>query len=145
MNTQEIIQFEQQYVVQTYKRADFVLERGQGVWLYDAEGKEYLDAGSGIAVNALGHGHKVVAQAIHEAADGLLHVSNLYHTAPHVCWRTICAKRPLPTGSFSAIPAPKPTRARSNLPVSGRGRKVIQTKLASSPLPVRFMAGRWAR
>jgi acetylornithine/N-succinyldiaminopimelate aminotransferase len=82
-NTQEIIQLEQKYVVQTYKRADFVLERGQGVWLYDAEGKEYLDAGSGIAVNALGHGHEVVVQDIRQATEGLLHVSNLYHTAPH--------------------------------------------------------------
>ena len=84
MNTQEIIQLEQQYLVQVYKRAEFVLDHGQGVWLYDTDGNEYLDASSGIAVNALGYNHAAVAQAIHAAADGLLHVSNLYHTAPHV-------------------------------------------------------------
>jgi acetylornithine/N-succinyldiaminopimelate aminotransferase len=81
-NAQEIIDLEQTYVVQTYKRPDFVLERGDGVWLYDSTGREYLDAGSGIAVNALGHHSEVITQAIHEAAEGLLHVSNLYHSAP---------------------------------------------------------------
>ncbi|HEX9926002.1 MAG TPA: aminotransferase class III-fold pyridoxal phosphate-dependent enzyme, partial [Anaerolineae bacterium] len=82
-NTEEIIALEQQYVLQTYKRPEFVLERGDGVWLYDAEGREYLDAGSGIAVNALGYKHETIIDAIRQAADGLLHVSNLYHTAPH--------------------------------------------------------------
>lgn len=81
-NAQEIIKLEQTYVVQTYKRPDFVLERGDGVWLSDSTGREYLDAGSGIAVNALGHHSEVVTQALHEAAEGLLHVSNLYHSAP---------------------------------------------------------------
>ena len=83
MNTQEIIDLEQQYVLQTYIRPEFVLERGEGVWLYDAEGKQYLDAGSGIAVNALGYCHDAIVEAIRQNAEGLLHVSNLYHTAPH--------------------------------------------------------------
>ena len=82
-NTQEIINLEQKYVLQTYKRPEIVLERGDGVWLYDADGKQYLDGGSGIAVNALGYRHQVVVEAIQRAAEGLLHVSNLYHTAPH--------------------------------------------------------------
>lgn len=82
-NTEEIIALEQQYVLQTYKRPEFVLERGDGVWLYDSEGREYLDAGSGIAVNALGYRSEIIVDAIRQAADGLLHVSNLYHTAPH--------------------------------------------------------------
>ncbi|MCB0154799.1 MAG: aminotransferase class III-fold pyridoxal phosphate-dependent enzyme, partial [Anaerolineae bacterium] len=82
-NTQEIIDLEQKYVLQTYKRPEFVLERGEGVWLYDSEGQRYLDGGSGIAVNALGYRHEVISQAIRAAAEGLLHVSNLYHTAPH--------------------------------------------------------------
>ncbi len=82
LNTQEIIALEKQYVLQTYKRPDLVLERGQGSWLYDSDGREYLDAGAGIAVNALGHGHQVLIEALHHAAEGLLHTSNLYHTAP---------------------------------------------------------------
>jgi acetylornithine/N-succinyldiaminopimelate aminotransferase len=82
-NTQEIIDLEQQYVLQSYQRPEFVLARGEGVWLYDTEGRQYLDAGSGIAVNALGYRHQTIVDAIRQAAEGLMHVSNLYHTAPH--------------------------------------------------------------
>ena len=82
-NTQEIIELEQQYVLQTYLRPEFVFERGEGVWLYDTEGRRYLDAGSGIAVNALGYRRDTIVEAIRASAAGLLHVSNLYHTAPH--------------------------------------------------------------
>lgn len=80
--TEDIINLEKQYVVQTYKRPDFVLERGDGVWLYDSDGRQYLDAGSGIAVNALGHQSQTIVEAIRQSAAGLLHVSNLYHSAP---------------------------------------------------------------
>ncbi|MEW5960040.1 MAG: aspartate aminotransferase family protein [Chloroflexota bacterium] len=91
-NTQEIIALEKEYVLQTYLRPDFVLERGDGVWLYDTEGRQYLDAGSGIAVNALGYRNQAVIEAIRQAADGLLHVSNLYHTAPQAMLaRDLCA------------------------------------------------------
>ncbi|MBN1936194.1 MAG: aspartate aminotransferase family protein [Anaerolineae bacterium] len=82
MNTQEIIDLENKYVVQTYKRPSFVLDRGEGAYVYDTEGKAYLDFLGGIAVNALGHRHPAVVQAIQEQAGKLLHVSNLYHTAP---------------------------------------------------------------
>lgn len=78
-----IIDLEKEHVLHTYNRPGFVLSHGQGVWLYDTQGQQYLDAGSGIAVTALGHHHEAVVQTIKEAADGLLHVSNLYHTAPH--------------------------------------------------------------
>jgi predicted acetylornithine/succinylornithine family transaminase len=84
MNTQSVIDAEQKYIVQTYKRPPFVLERGEGVYLYDTEGRRYIDFVAGIAVNALGYGHPAVVQAIHEQAAQLIHVSNLYHTAPHV-------------------------------------------------------------
>ena len=82
INTQEIIALEKQYVLQTYKRPDLVLERGEGAWLYDAAGREYLDAGAGIAVTALGHHDVAVIEAIRQGAEGLIHTSNLYHTAP---------------------------------------------------------------
>jgi predicted acetylornithine/succinylornithine family transaminase len=84
MTAQEIIELERQYVLQTYKRPEFVLERGEGVWLYDHAGRQYLDAGSGIAVNSLGYQSQAIIKALQEGAGGLLHVSNLYHTAPHV-------------------------------------------------------------
>lgn len=80
--TEDIIELEHKYVLQTYKRPDFVLESGEGVWLYDSDGHEYLDAGSGIAVNALGYQNQAIIGALRQAADSLIHVSNLYHTAP---------------------------------------------------------------
>jgi len=82
MNAAEIKALDEQYVVHTYARAPFVLERGEGVRVYDSDGKAYLDLVSGIAVNALGHGHPAVQQALAEQAAKLMHVSNLYHTEP---------------------------------------------------------------
>jgi acetylornithine/N-succinyldiaminopimelate aminotransferase len=81
LNAQEIINKEQQYLVQSYKRPNFVLARGEGAYLFDTEGRKFLDMVAGIAVNALGYGDPGVAAVIREHADGLLHVSNLYHTA----------------------------------------------------------------
>lgn len=66
----------------TYKRASVQLVDGQGVHLVDAEGRRYLDFVSGIAVNALGYGDAGLRRAMHTAADGLIHVSNLYATEP---------------------------------------------------------------
>jgi predicted acetylornithine/succinylornithine family transaminase len=69
-------------ILATYKRAPVELVRGSGVYLYDAEGKSYLDFGSGIAVNSLGYDDAGLKAALHAAAEGLVHTSNLYHTAP---------------------------------------------------------------
>jgi predicted acetylornithine/succinylornithine family transaminase len=65
-----------------YKRAPIEIVRGEGVELFDAEDRVYLDFTSGIAVNALGYGDPGLRDAIHAAADGLIHVSNLFRTAP---------------------------------------------------------------
>lgn len=62
----------------TYKRLPVAFERGQGAWLWDTEGKRYLDALSGIAVCGLGHAHPKVAQAVCDQASVLVHTSNLY-------------------------------------------------------------------
>ena len=67
--TEDIIELEQKYVLQTYKRPDFVLESGEGVWLYDSDGREYLDGGSGIAVNALGYQNQAIIAALRQAPD----------------------------------------------------------------------------
>ena len=69
-------------ILGTYKRAPIELVRGSGVYLYDAEGKSYLDFGSGIAVNSLGYDDPGLKAALHAASEGLIHTSNLYHTAP---------------------------------------------------------------
>ena len=84
MSKQEIIQDESRYMMQTYRRAGIVLERGEGVYLYDTEGRRYLDFMSGIAVTALGHSDPGVAAAIAGQAATLTHVSNLYYTVPQV-------------------------------------------------------------
>ena len=65
-----------------YKRAPIELVRGEGIRVFDADGREYVDFTSGIAVNALGYGDEGLHQAIHAAADGLIHVSNLFRTSP---------------------------------------------------------------
>lgn len=81
---ENIVDLEQTYVVQSYARPPFVLTRGEGVTVYDSDGKAYLDFVAGIAVNALGYGDRDLTAAIQgAAANGLIHVSNLYHTAPH--------------------------------------------------------------
>ena len=69
-------------ILGTYKRAPVEFVRGSGVHLFDAEGKSYLDFVSGIAVNALGYDDPGLKAALHAAADGLVHTSNLYHTSP---------------------------------------------------------------
>jgi acetylornithine/N-succinyldiaminopimelate aminotransferase len=65
-----------------YKRAPGRFTRGEGVYLFDETGKRYLDFVSGIAVNALGYADPGLQAAMHDAADGLVHVSNLYATEP---------------------------------------------------------------
>ncbi len=80
--TNNTIELEQAHVLQTYARPPFVLDRGEGCWVYDTEGNSYLDCVAGIAVNALGHAHPAVVAALAEQAGKLWHVSNLYHTAP---------------------------------------------------------------
>ncbi|MDX2160778.1 MAG: aspartate aminotransferase family protein [bacterium] len=77
-----VMRMENDYIVQSYKRAPFVLERGEGMTLYDSDGKAYQDWVAGIAVNALGYGDPGFVAAIQEAAAGLIHTSNLYYTAP---------------------------------------------------------------
>ncbi len=65
-------------VMGTYARQDIVFVRGEGAWLTDASGARYLDFGSGVAVNSLGHAHPRLVAALKEQADKLWHTSNLY-------------------------------------------------------------------
>ena len=69
-------------VLGTYKRGPVEMARGEGVYLFDTDGNRYLDFVSGIAVNALGYGDAGLVATMKAAAEGLLHVSNLYWTAP---------------------------------------------------------------
>src|SRR5262245_43890060 len=69
---------EAQHVLQTYKRQPVIFERGAGMYLFDDQGRAYLDFVSGIGVAALGHGHTGLARALGEQAATLAHTSNLY-------------------------------------------------------------------
>jgi len=69
-------------VLPTYARADVTIVRGEGSRVWDAEGREYLDFGGGIAVVGLGHRHPAVTDAAHAQLDRLWHASNLYWTEP---------------------------------------------------------------
>lgn len=71
-------------VMNTYGRFPIVLEKGEGVYVYDDSGKKYLDFVAGIAVNALGHGHQGLCNAIANQARKMIHVSNLYWTEPQI-------------------------------------------------------------
>ncbi|KAG2282194.1 hypothetical protein Bca52824_053414 [Brassica carinata] len=82
--SQKVIEEEAKVLVGTYARAPVVLSSGKGCKLMDAEGKEYLDCASGIAVNALGHGDPDWLQAVTDQASVLSHVSNVYYTIPQI-------------------------------------------------------------
>ena len=69
------------HLMNTYGRQPITFTHGKGVWLWDAQGNQYLDALAGVAVNGLGHAHPKLVKAISEQAAKLIHVSNIYHIA----------------------------------------------------------------
>lgn len=94
MEHTQLKQDESQYVMQTYGRFDLSLDHGEGCYLYDLDGNQYLDLTSGIGVNCLGHAHPILTKALQDQVATLMHVSNLYYTAPmietakHLCQST---------------------------------------------------------
>jgi predicted acetylornithine/succinylornithine family transaminase len=70
------------YLVPAYARQPVEFVRGEGARLWDADGVEYLDVQTGLAVNSVGHAHPAVVRAIQEQAARLIHVGNLFHSAP---------------------------------------------------------------
>lgn len=76
----ELINKGENYIMHTYGRFPIVLSHGEGVYLYDTEGKQYLDMYAGIAVNAFGYGYEPLTTAIKNQVDQMLHVSNYYYT-----------------------------------------------------------------
>ena len=75
----KVMSVETEHVLQVYKRNPVVFERGRGCYLFDADGRAYLDLVSGVGVAALGHAHPALASAIADQASTLLHTSNLYY------------------------------------------------------------------
>ncbi|MDY2589558.1 MAG: aminotransferase class III-fold pyridoxal phosphate-dependent enzyme, partial [Agathobacter sp.] len=84
MNKNEYIDLAEQEILHTYNRYQVVFDYGEGVYLYDTDGKEYLDFAAGIAVCALGYSNEAYKNALKEQVDKLLHTSNLYYNVPTV-------------------------------------------------------------
>lgn len=82
MTSQEYMQEADEYVLHTYNRYPIVLDHGEGVKLYDTDGKEYLDFAAGIAVYGLGYSNEKFMNAVKAQLDKVAHISNLYYSAP---------------------------------------------------------------
>lgn len=82
MNMREQIEEAEVNILHTYNRFPVVFDRGEGCYLYDMEGKKYLDCAAGIAVNALGYHYPGYDEALKAQIDKLLHISNLYYNEP---------------------------------------------------------------
>ena len=80
----EYIEEAEKALLHTYNRYQVVLDKGDGVYLYDMEGKRYLDFVSGIAVFALGYNNKAYNDALKAQIDKLIHTSNYYYNAPAI-------------------------------------------------------------
>ena len=77
--SQSVMELEREYLLQNYGRYPLVLHRGKGPYVYDLDGKRYLDFIAGIGVNALGHAHPRILKVIRQQAGLLIHSSNLYY------------------------------------------------------------------
>lgn len=84
MNMKEYIDSAESALLHTYNRYQIVLDKGEGVHLYDIEGKEYLDFISGIGVFALGYGNKEFNDALKEQIDKITHTSNMFYNVPAI-------------------------------------------------------------
>lgn len=80
--SKECMERTEQVVLHTYNRFPVVFEKGEGVYLWDTDGKRYLDFGAGIAVFALGYGNQAYNDALKGQIDKLIHTSNLYYNVP---------------------------------------------------------------
>ncbi|AEK20129.1 acetylornithine transaminase [Methanococcus maripaludis] len=84
LEKEQIISDEKKYVIGTYGRVPVVLVKGNGMSVFDTDGKEYLDFLAGIGVNNVGHCHPKVVEAIKNQAETLIHVSNIYYNVPQI-------------------------------------------------------------
>jgi acetylornithine/N-succinyldiaminopimelate aminotransferase len=78
-STLNVVELEKQYLLQNYARHPLILTRGDGPYMWDVDGKRYLDFIAGIGVNALGQNHPRIVRAIHEQSARLIHTSNLFY------------------------------------------------------------------
>ena len=84
MQTEEVIQLAEEKLIHTYNRYPIVVEKGNGIRLYDTNGNRYLDFGAGIAVFALGYNNKEYNNALKNQIDKMIHTSNYFYNEPAV-------------------------------------------------------------
>jgi len=102
MRSEEVFREDGQWILPTYRRLPLVIERGEGSWVIDPEGKRYLDCVAGLAVNILGYGYRPLVEAVKEGAEALFHASNLYHTVPQLSLaRRLCELAGFPRVFFN--------------------------------------------
>ena len=100
MRNQTLIDRANAHIATTYGRSPMALVRGEGMRVWDADGKMYYDFLAGLGVNNLGHCHPKVVDAIRRQAGQLLHVSNLYHIQPQIELADLLAERSFADRSF---------------------------------------------
>ncbi|MBU47104.1 MAG: acetylornithine aminotransferase [Deltaproteobacteria bacterium] len=83
-NSELVLALADKVLAPTYTRPEHLFVEGDGVFLKDAEGQQFLDMTSGVAVNALGHNAEIIKNALRKGLEGLIHTSNLFHTAPAI-------------------------------------------------------------
>lgn len=84
MNEKEYMEMGEQYLVHTYNRFPVVIDKAEDVYIYDVNGKKYLDFAAGIAVCSLGYGNKEYTDALKNQIDKIMHTSNLYYNTPSI-------------------------------------------------------------
>ena len=126
------IEKEQRYLLQTYHRYPLTVDSGSGCWLLDAAGNDYLDAITGIGVNALGHAHPRIMDALLEQAQRTIHTSNLvYHRYQGELAERLCAISGMDRAFFCSTGTEAVEAALKAVRSHGRARNTKKTDLVA--------------
>ncbi|MGN1362636.1 MAG: acetylornithine transaminase [Methanobrevibacter sp.] len=131
MNTKEVMDNYDKYVMHTYGRQPIVLDHGHGVKVYDKDGKEYLDFFAGIAVNNVGQTNEKVVEAIKTQAEKMIHSSNIYYNEPAAILAEKLANKSHFTKTFFSNSGAEANEAAIKLARKATGKGEIITALQS--------------
>src|SRR5207302_5146821 len=113
---EEIVELERRSLLETYNRYPVALARGKGVFLFDLDGRRYLDFVAGLGVNAVGHAHPRIVKTIRDQAAKLFHVSNLYYHEYQGASLRSCADCLVFSVFSSRTAGPRRSKAQSSWP-----------------------------
>lgn len=131
MNTKEVMDNYDKYVMHTYGRQPIVLDHGHGVKVYDKDGNEYLDFFAGIAVNNVGQTNEKVVEAIKNQAEKMIHSSNIYYNEPSAILAEKLANKSHFTKTFFSNSGAEANEAAIKLARKATGKGEIITALQS--------------